>query len=647
MPDYIYLLENRLSPAQRSALRTIRETAREAGMTVFLTGGAIRDLTSGHPVRDLDVAVQGNALELKKPLVQSGAVSWGEHHPSQTLFFRFPGSVRVEIASTRRETFPKPGKPVYEWAPIIEDLRRRDFTANAMAVSLNDGSYGLLMDPTNGVADIEMRTLRLVSNYGFLEDPIRLVRAARLTARLGWQMDERTKARFDAAREEGVTAAISDWQRGYEVEEIGHEENPLEMLRALEAQDWMKELNPAWTSAKADVQGLEQMHEVLTRLQMQGIYPDASAAAMELLTAKMQPKDRQALKKSFVRPGFVAEWERLDADAAAFAQQLTSKEASAPSAAWKLFMRSKPEAVLWLGLTGKGAAIQNKFKNFFNVWPEAKQKVPTAIMLEMRITPELERYPELLENLFYQTLDNKLETEEQIRAFLEPYSPPAPPPPVTMRRPRAPKKGGEKKAAARKGAAAEEAVSEGQEAAALPVPVAAPAPDGTAPHKAAVKTPAKAPVGATRPKAAAPAKKTVPEAKSATQAAARLAGTRIGEVAASSGKKQAAPAKHPGKPSASEHRPGKGKAAARPKPAAAKKSAAKPAPAKKSAPAKAAAKQPTKAAAKPSSKVAAKTKSPAKPKVAPAKKAAAKGKPAKSAPAKSAAGKSASAKKKH
>src|SRR6201995_2127612 len=241
MPDYIYLLENRLSPAQRSALRTIRETAREAGMTVFLTGGAIRDLTSGHPVRDLDVAVQGNALELKKSLVQSGAVPWGEHHPSQTLFFCFPGSVRVEIASTRSETSPKPGKPVYEWAPIIEDLRRRDFTANAMAVSLNDGSYGLLMDPTNGVADIEMRTLRLVSNYGFLEDPIRLLRAVRLGTRLGFQMDERTKARYDAAREEGVTAAISDWQRGYEVEEIGHEENPLEMLRALEAQDWMKE----------------------------------------------------------------------------------------------------------------------------------------------------------------------------------------------------------------------------------------------------------------------------------------------------------------------------------------------------------------------------------------------------------------------
>lgn len=663
MPDYIYLLENRLSPAQRSALRTIRDAARDAGMTVFLTGGAIRDLTSGQPVRDLDVSVQGNALHLKKALVHAGAMLWGEHIPSRVVFFRFPGSVRVELASTRRESFPKPAKPVYEWAPIIDDLRRRDFTANAMAVSLNDGSYGLLMDPTNGVADIEMRTLRLVNNYGFLEDPIRLLRAARLSARLGWQMDERTKSRFDTAREEGVTSAISDWWRGYEVEEIGHEENPLEMLRAMEAQGWMKELFPAWTSAKADVQGLEEMHEVLTRLQMQGIYPDASTAAMELLTAKMSPKDRQALKKHFVRPGFVTEWERLDADAAAFGQQLTSKEAAAPSAAWKLFMRSKPEAVLWLGLTGKGVAIQNKFKNFFNVWPEAKQKVPAALMLEMRITPELDRYPELLENLFYQTLDGRLETEEQMRAFLEPYSPPAPPPPVTVRRPRAAKKTSERKGdrrAAKKVAPAEEAAPELTAVVPAPGQIAAQAASQAPAARAgagAAEAAGRARTGGVPAKGAAPkpiaaAKKVAPEGKakpvevkSPVQAAARLAGTRIGEVAAASSKKGAAaprptgrtagvPVKA-GKPAAAlkgKSVPSKKKTTAKaPKKKAPSKSAAK-APAKKAAPARRPAKKSSKAPAKGSAKAAKKSRTPVKAKTAPAKKhaakAVAKGKPA-------------------
>src|SRR6202453_4163015 len=246
MPDYIYLLENRLSADQQNALRQISRAAREASMNVFLVGGAVRDLTSGSSVRDLDVAVQGNALKLKKPLEKLGGTLWGEYEASRTLFFHFPVSVRVEISSTRREEYPKPGKPVYYWDNILEDLRRRDFTANAMALSLNEHSYGLLMDPLNGVADIEARLLRLVNGSGFFEAPSRLLRATRLAARLGWDLEERTKTRFQNAKEEGALASISPFAQGYELEEIGHEEDGLLILAAMEAEGWMHFLFPAW-----------------------------------------------------------------------------------------------------------------------------------------------------------------------------------------------------------------------------------------------------------------------------------------------------------------------------------------------------------------------------------------------------------------
>lgn len=574
MPDYVYLLENRLSPAQRNALRLIRDAARAEGMTSFLTGGAVRDLTSGHPVRDFDVTVQGNALNLRQKLEHAGFTYWGSHAPSQTLFLRFPGGVRLEVSSARKETFAKPAHPTYEWTNILENLRRRDFTVNAMAISLNEGSYGLLMDPTNGVADIEMRTLRLVSNYGFLEDPIRLFRAARLSTRLGWLMDERTKQRFDNAMEEGVFSAITNYQRGYELEEIGHEENPLDMLRTLEQQGWMKQLFPAWTASKADANGLAQLHELQTRLQMEGIYPDISAAAMELLTARMQPKDIAALKKLFVRPGFVKEWEKLDKEAEAFAAKLTAKDASAPSVSWKLLTRSAAEPVLWLGLTGKGAAIQNKYKNFFNVWPEARQKVPTALMLEMRITPELERYPELLEELFFQTMDNKLQDEAALRAFLEPYSPPAPPPPVSLRKPRASKK----KAAKKEEAPAAPVVA--QPAPATETPAKKPSAAGRAldkkaegkpeakpaPTKAAVKAPAKP-----EPKVKAASAKQAPAKKAPAKKMAGKPASKKVAATKPAGKNAVKPAvrKAPAKPAA--------------KKATAKKPAAKKAPAKKAA----------------------------------------------------------------
>ena len=284
--------------------RQLRDVAREAGIILFLTGDAVRDLTSGHAVRDLEVAVHGNALKLKKPIEKAGGKIWGEDEPSRTLYLCFPGSVRIDLVSTHRAEYPKPGKPVYHWTSIQEDLRRRDFTVNSMAISLNEGSYGLLMDPLNGAADIEARTLRLVSNYGFLEEPALLIKATRYRTRLGWELDPRTQSRYENAKAEGLIEHLSAHARSYELEQIGHEDDGLKVLAAFEAEGWMKVLFPAWTVAKADENKLKALHDLAAELQIQGVHPDMSAAQMQLLTAKLPPKDLSALKKLLAPSGF-------------------------------------------------------------------------------------------------------------------------------------------------------------------------------------------------------------------------------------------------------------------------------------------------------------------------------------------------------
>jgi tRNA nucleotidyltransferase/poly(A) polymerase len=444
MPDYIYLLENRLSADQQNALRQLREAAREADTILFLTGDAVRDLTSGHSVRDLEVAVHGNALKLKKTIERLGGNVWGEDEFSRSLYLCFPGTVRVDLVTTHRLEYSKPGKPVYHSASIQEDLRRRDFTVNAMAISLNEGSFGLLMDPSNGAADIESRTLRLVSNYGFLEESSLLIRATRYMARLGWEMDPRTRTRYDNAKEEGVIEHLSAQARSRELEQIGHEEEGLKVLHALDAEGWMKVLFPAWTPVKADEEKLSALHDLAVELLLQGVHADMSAAQMRLLTAKLSPKDLTALKKLMLRPGFVEEWNSLDALAAGFAKVLLAKENATPSASFKLFTSYDPEAVLWLGFTSKDAAVKERFNLFLKTWPEVRQRIPHALMQEMRITAELPDYPAIVQAVFLELLDGKLATPEEARAFLEPYSPPAPPPQVTIKRPRA-KRGSESK----------------------------------------------------------------------------------------------------------------------------------------------------------------------------------------------------------
>jgi len=437
MPDYIYLLENRLSADQQNALRQLREVCREAGNLLFLTGDAVRDLTSGHAVRDIEVAVQGNALKLKKAIEKLGGKTWGEDEASRSLYLCFPGTVRVDVVSTHRREYAKPGKPTYHFGSIQDDLRRRDFTVNAMAISLNEGSFGLLMDPLNGAADIEARTLRLVSNYGFLEEPALLIRATRYIARLGWDLDPRTLQRYENAKAENVIESLSAHDHSQELEQIGHEDDALKVLRALEAEGWMKILFAAWTSAKADEEKLTALHDLRVQLQMQGVHPDMSAGQMQLLTAKMAPKDLSALKKQLLRPGFVEEWNSLDALASGFAKVLLNKANATPSASYKLFTTYDPEAVLWLGFTSKDNAVKAKYELFLKTWPEARQRIPYAQMQEMRITPDLATYKDILHQIFLQLIDGGMNTPEEIKAFLEPHSPPAPPPQITIKRTRA------------------------------------------------------------------------------------------------------------------------------------------------------------------------------------------------------------------
>ena len=501
MADYIYLLESRLTPAQREALKRIRDVARAHGLTVFLVGGAIRDLTSGVAIRDIDVAVQGNALKLKKDLEKAGGKVVGTNETFQSLHLSFPGGVRAEVSSTLSITYPKPGKPVARTAGILDDLRSRDFTANAMAVSLNEGSYGLLMDPLNGIADIENRELRLVSNYGFIEDPSRLIRAARLGHRLGWILEERTQQRYETGKAENYIDAMGSWERSYELEEIFHEEDPLRIARRLESEGWLKLLFSHWTPAKANESELERLRDVVGQLIVSGIFPDPSAAFFPLLTAKLG-KDTAALKHAFARPGFVEEIESLEARTKALAAQFGSKENAAPSAAWKLLYSADPQAVLSLVFGSKSGAVKQKFEQFFSEWPQARNRIPYTLMQEMRITPDLPVYNELVEKLFFALMDRQLETPEALRAYLEPYSPPAPPPPPNLRRRPAKR---ESRAPKKAPKAAPTAPAEGAHVAASAAPAKA---AKAAPEKAAAKAPA------------APAKKTATPAKAAPAKAA-------------------------------------------------------------------------------------------------------------------------------
>ena len=495
MADYIYTLEMRLTPNQLKGTTLVQDLAREAGFNVYLTGGAVRDIISGFPIRDLDFTVQGNPLKLQKDLERLGVLISATDDDRKTLYVVLPGNVRAEISGARIESYDKMGKPpVITPATIIEDLRRRDFTINAMALSLNPGSRGLLMDPFNGAADIEAKLIRTVQNYAFSEDPSRLIRATRFAARFHWPLEERTQARYQSAKENNYIEYIDSDAVGREVEQLAYEDDPLNIIRALEKEDWLKVLNPHWTSAKVDSQSLSQMMKTRQTMNELGYFPDPSSAVLYFLTSRLGDKDIADIRKLIPRKDLVEAWKDLEDNAKDLAKRLTGKEAATPSRTWKLLSDARPEMVLFLSITARQQAVSQKIKNFFTKWRQVQQKVPLPEMTELYITPQLPEYPKIAHDVFMLLLDGKLRSRTEILKFLKPLAPPPPPPPPPPKRGRAAKAAGA--AAAGNPTAPEKKTPEkkkgkGQPAAA-PAVAEVPAPKAAAPAKPEEKKPKKA-----------------------------------------------------------------------------------------------------------------------------------------------------------
>src|SRR6266542_1931155 len=441
MADYIYTMESRLSPEQMRTLATIQKITRAHGMNLYLTGGAIRDILSGYPIRDLDFTVQGDPLKLQHELEKAGGIVDMTDAAFSVLHVVFQGT-GVEIGMARSETYDKPGKPpVVIPATIAGDLRRRGFTFRAMAAWLNEGWRGRVVEPLDGAGDIEGRVLRILHSYAFLEDPSRLIRATRFVTRFGWELEERTRARYESARDGEYIQFISSRSIGYEIERLAYEENPIAVMRALEEQGWLKVLDPKWTVAKADTPELAHLLQARATMAELNISVNSAPAAMEFMTRKLGGAEAAAIQRLLPHREFVAEWKRLEEDAKELSKKLLSKEAASNSGAWKLLSSAKPEAMLYLEVTGRNKTAVEKIKNFLGPWRQVQEKIPVAQMAELRITPQLPEYSRICQEAFLLLLDGKLRTETEIAKFLAPYEPPPPPPPpIPVRRARAAKK---------------------------------------------------------------------------------------------------------------------------------------------------------------------------------------------------------------
>lgn len=272
MPDYMYLLESRLSPEQRAALAQVQLAAQAAEVNIYLAGGAVRDLVSGMLIRDLDFVVEGSPSRIAHELEKHGAHVLTEDDKLRHVEMLFPGAVDGSVAAARAEVYEKPGgKPEMHWSTATEDLRRRDFSINAIAISLNPGSRGLLLDPTNGLSDIEQNhEVRALSIHSFTNQPIRLLRAQRYAVRMGFKLEQRTADWFALALERRLHETLGGEAAGDELRQLTREEKAAAILKAWETNGLLGSLHPNLARRKPDYDSLLKLGRVRESMMTSG-----------------------------------------------------------------------------------------------------------------------------------------------------------------------------------------------------------------------------------------------------------------------------------------------------------------------------------------------------------------------------------------
>ena len=172
----------------------------------YLVGGAVRDLLHGAVPKDVDIAVEGDARSVGRAVAERLGSGAHEYERFGTATVETPDTT-YNFATTRKETYDEPGAlPRVAPAPLADDLRRRDFSINAMAVGLTGDDLGHLYDPTGGLADMDAGVIRVLHDRSFFDDPTRLLRAVRYAVRLGFALDPETER---LAREAAAADALS------------------------------------------------------------------------------------------------------------------------------------------------------------------------------------------------------------------------------------------------------------------------------------------------------------------------------------------------------------------------------------------------------------------------------------------------------
>ncbi len=425
MPDYMFLLESRLSPEQRAAMMRVQELSAALGFNVYLTGGTVRDLVTGASLRDLDFTVEGNPSKIARELEKGGAKIISEDEKLRQVEILFAGDCEGSVAAARDDHYVRPGtRPEIRWSTIMEDLRRRDFSLNAIAISLNPASRGLLLDPTNGLSDIERAEVRALTIHTFTNQPARLLRVLRYAARMGFKLEARTQEWFDLAIERELQHTITPEDAGAELRAAAREERPALVLKAWEEHELLEVIHPVLAKRHPNYEGIARLMKVREDLFTAGLRPRLAIPMMLAIIGRLKDREQSTLLS---RAGFrSAESEAIlefDEQTLAAQKELVGRRIETPADAYRFLEKLPLEKMAYLMAESNNSAALSKIRAYLHKWrPIRGGLTVVGNELEALGYPRGPKFEAIVEQVFAMQLAGRGKTAEEREKILRKLS---------------------------------------------------------------------------------------------------------------------------------------------------------------------------------------------------------------------------------
>jgi len=425
MPDYMFLLESRLSPEQRAVMLRVQELSAALGFNLYLTGGTVRDLITGASLRDLDFTVEGNPSKIARELEKGGAKILVEDERLRHIEVLFAGDVEGSISGARDDHYVRPGtRPEIRWSTIMEDLRRRDFSLNAIAISLNPASRGLLLDPTNGLSDIERGEVRALTIHSFTNQPVRLLRVLRFAARMGFKLEARTQEWFDLAIERDLHHTIAPEDAGGELRAVAREERPVVVLKAWEQHDLLEAVNPNLAKRHPDYDAITRLMKVREDMFMAGFRPRLGTPMLLAILGRLKDREQAGvLAKAGYRSAEADKVLSFEEETLEAQKELIGRKMNAPIDAYKFLEEMPLDQTAYLLAESSNSAALSKIRAYVHKWRPVRIGLPVvANELQALGMPRGEKFDEIVEQVFAIQLTGRGKTPEEREKILRKLS---------------------------------------------------------------------------------------------------------------------------------------------------------------------------------------------------------------------------------